>query len=181
MTGAYPDNDEFSGAANQANQNAGSSGDSNIFSSVLSFLGKNKNDISNEDIDEDDAVNSHKQFFSSNNNDRPSNASTGSMGNAAAMQALKMFMGNNNSGGGNGGNQSGGSQAQLIGLAMAEASKLFDNQASQGKVQQGSTKQSVVEQAGKMALKMYLKGQGGSSGSAGSGPGGLLGMAAKFF
>lgn len=177
MTGAYND-DEFSGAANQASQHAGSSGDSNIFSSVLSMLGQNKSNIGNEDIDEQDAVNSHKAFFNNNNDERPSNASSGSMGNAAAMQALKMFMGNNNSSG----NQSqGGSQSQLIGLAMGEASKLFDNQASQGKVQEGSTKQSVVEQAGKMALKMYLKGQAGSSGNAGGGPGGLLGLASKFF
>ena len=178
MTGAYPEHGEFGNAAHQASQNAGSSGDSNIFSSVLSFLGNNKSSIQNEDIDENDAVNAHKQFFSSNNNnERPSNASSGSMGNAAAMQALKMFMGGDQKTE----EKSAGGQAQLIGLAMAEASKLFDNQAAQGKVQEGSTKQSVVEQAGKMALKMYLKGQGGSSGSAGGGPGGLLGMAAKFF
>lgn len=40
------------------------------------------------------------------------------------MQAFKMFQG----GGGGGG----GGQAQMISMAMQEASKLFDNQSSQG-------------------------------------------------
>lgn len=102
------------------------------------------------------------------------------------MQALKMFLGNNNSsssnsGYGNSSNQQssqGGTQGQLIGLAMAEASKLFDHQASQGNVQAGANKESVVAKAGEMALKMYLKGQVGSGGG---GPSGLLSMASKFF
>lgn len=88
------------------------------------------------------------------------------MGNAAAMQALKMFTG------GSGG---GSSQSEFIGLAMGEASKLFDQQSSSGRVSSGSSKESAVQQAGEMALKMYLKSQGGSGGS-----GGLLSFASKF-
>lgn len=102
------------------------------------------------------------------------------MGSAAAMQALKLFLGNGNQQGSNqqgntpqGQNQSqhveGNPQNQFIGMALAEASKLFDHQSSQGNVPSGTSKQSVVQQAGEMALKMYLKGQGGS------GAGGLLG------
>jgi hypothetical protein len=75
--------------------------------------------------------------------------SSSALGGAAAMQALKMF-----SGGGSGGGQ--GGQAQMIGMAMSEASKLFDSQASQGNVQSGMDKQSVINSAAKMALQMYV-------------------------
>lgn len=48
------------------------------------------------------------------------------------MQALKMFQGGGgNSQGGQGGQ---GGQAQMMGMAMQEASKLFDQQSSQGNV-----------------------------------------------
>lgn len=96
------------------------------------------------------------------------------MGSAAAMQALKLF---NGGGGNNSQQQQGGSQNAFIGMAMAEASKLFDNQSAQGNVQSGASKQSAVQQAGEMALKMYMKSQGGGGGA---GPGGLLGFASKF-
>lgn len=84
------------------------------------------------------------------------------------MQALKMFTGGSSS-------ASSGSQSQFIGLAMAEASKLFEQQASQGNVSSGASKESAVQQAGEMALKMYMKSQGQSSGG-----GGLMSMASKF-
>ncbi len=93
------------------------------------------------------------------------------MGAAAAMQALKMFSS------GQAGGQS-QSQSQFIALAMAEASKLFDQQASQGKVAEGGSKNSAVMQAGEMALKMYLKSQGGAGGAGGAS--GLMGLASKF-
>lgn len=88
------------------------------------------------------------------------------MGNAAAMQALKMFTGG-------GGGSSGGAQSEFIGLAMSEASKLFEQQSSQGNVSSGASKESAVQQAGEMALKMYMKSQGQSSG-------GLMSLASKF-
>lgn len=90
------------------------------------------------------------------------------MGNAAAMQALKMF-----SGGGGSSSSSGGSQSEFIGLAMSEASKLFEQQSSAGRVSSDASKESVVQQAGEMALKMYMKSQGQQSG-------GLMGLASKF-
>lgn len=87
------------------------------------------------------------------------------MGNAAAMQALKMFTGGSSSGG--------SSQSEFIGLAMSEASKLFEQQSAAGRVSSSSSKESAVQQAGEMALKMYMKSQGGSSG-------GLMSLASKF-
>jgi hypothetical protein len=71
-----------------------------------------------EDVDEDEAVRHHQQFYGGANEPHP--ASSGSMGSAAAMQALKMFNG--------GGSSSGNgpkSQNDFIGLAMSQAAKLF--------------------------------------------------------
>lgn len=84
------------------------------------------------------------------------------------------------------GGQAGGShsQGQFIALAMGEASKLFDKQASQGKVSSDAGKESAVMHAGEMALKMYMKSQGGAAGGSSGSSGGasaLLGMAKKFF
>lgn len=73
------------------------------------------------------------------------------MGAAAAIQALKMF-----SGGQSGNSQGGNSQNAFVGMAMAQASKLFDQQDSQGNVQGGDNKESAVQKAGEMALKMYV-------------------------
>jgi hypothetical protein len=84
-----------------------------------------------------------------------------------------MFSGGGGSGGGMGGGQGQGSQNQFVGMAMSEASKLFDQQSSQGQVAPGTDKQSAISSAAKMALSMYMKGQGGGSG-------GLMSMASKF-
>lgn len=97
------------------------------------------------------------------------------MGSAAAMQALKMF-----TGGGSSSSSSGSSQSEFIGLAMSEASKLFEQQSSQGRVSSGSSKESAVQQAGEMALKMYMQSKGGSGGGGGGSSSGLLSLASKF-
>lgn len=121
-------------------------------------------------------IGAHQQLYGNQSSDnRPQDAN--SMGAGAVMQALKMF----NGGGGGGeamGSQGGrNSQSQFIGMAMAQAGKLFDQQSGQGNVDSNADKQSVVNNAAKMALKMYMKSQlqGG-----GGGPGGLMGMASKF-
>lgn len=110
------------------------------------------------------AVSHHKKFFGGE--DDGAEADAPSMGNAAAMQALKMFSGG-------GGSSSGGGQSEFIGLAMSEASKLFEQQSSAGRVSSGASKESAVQQAGEMALKMYMKSQAQSSG-------GLMSLASKF-
>lgn len=81
------------------------------------------------------------------------------------------------SGGGGGTEPRGGnSQNAFIGMAMGQASKLFDQQSAQGNVEPGADKQSAVNNAAKMAFKMYMKSQGGGGG----GPGGLMSLASKF-
>lgn len=102
------------------------------------------------------------------------------------MQALKLF--NQGQGSGNQG------QGAFLALAMSEASKvrtipyalhrtpntdtygggqLFDNKAAAGKVTDGASKESTIQKAGEMAMKMYLKSQGEQQG-------GLMAMASKF-
>jgi hypothetical protein len=87
------------------------------------------------------------------------------------MQALKMF-----SGGQGGGSSGGGSQNQFIGMAMAQASQLFDQQSAAGNTHPSATKESAVANAAQMALKMYMKSEMGGGGGAS----GLMGMASKF-
>lgn len=94
------------------------------------------------------------------------------------MHALKTFNGSS-------GEEAKGGQDKFIGLAMAQAAQLFDQQKSQGKTQPDATKQDAIAQAAQMALKFYLKSEAGGSGgsgggSSGGGLGGLLNLASKF-
>jgi hypothetical protein len=95
---------------------------------VLGLLSDKKDKLKDEDVDEDDAVQQHQRFYGSGG-DAPEHASSNNVGAAAAMQALKMFTG----GQGGGKEQKGGIQNQVIGMAMAQAAKLFDQQSAQGK------------------------------------------------
>ena len=168
----HDDDDELRGAAEVASREAGDSGDSDFFGSILNTLGQKKMSLASEDIDEDSAVQGHKKYFG--DDDDGKEATSSSIGSAAAMQALKMFTGGNAPAAQSHGQTAG--QGQFVALALSEASKLFDQQANQGKVSPEASKESAVMKAGEMALKMYLKGgQGGAT----SGPGGFLGLAEK--
>ncbi|RYP71390.1 hypothetical protein DL770_008138 [Monosporascus sp. CRB-9-2] len=175
--GGYPsryDDDDLHGAEEEAARHSGGSGDSSFFSTILSAVKQRKQSLADEDVDEDDAVRQHKRFYDDKDDD---DADDRSMGSAAAMQALKMF---------SSGKSENQSQGALIGIAMAEASKLFDQKSSQGKVSGEASKESAVTKAGEMALKFYLKSQGSNSGGGGisgdsdSKMSGLLGLASKF-
>jgi hypothetical protein len=161
-------------AIKQARQH-GNDDDGNLFSHAMSFLGKKKDEDDDDDIDEQQMVGAHQQLYGKQSNDGAHDAN--SLGAGAAMQALKMFAGGGAGAGGMGSQGAGNSQSQFIGMAMAQAGKLFDQQNGQGNVASGADKQSAVNAAAKMAFKMYMKseGQGG-----GGGQGGLLGMASKF-
>lgn len=60
---------------------------------------------------------------------------------------------------------------------LADSLRTTDQQAAKGNVSEGESKEGAVQNAAKMAFKMYLKSQmsGGSGGSSG-----LMGMASKF-
>ena len=69
------------------------------------------------------------------------------------MQALKMFSGGGAGSGGQGSQGAGNSQSQFIGMAMSQASKLFDQQSANGNVSSGTDKQSAINSAASMAFK----------------------------
>lgn len=108
-------------------------------------------------------------------------ATSNEMGIAAAIQALKMITGVQS---GEKKNTyvclspitpqgSSNNMNALVGIAMAEASMLFEAQKEQNNLALGASKEKAVYEAGEKALQMYLKGNGSSSG-------GLIALAAKF-
>lgn len=126
---------DLDNAKEEAHQKAGSSGDKDLFGSILGALGQKKGKLAEEDLDEEgekllqtslqdqyansepllDAIKQHKSTY---DNDEPQQDSK-SLGTAAAMQALKMFtQGQSSSSAG------GNSQTAFLGLALAEASKV---------------------------------------------------------
>lgn len=159
------DDDDLRSAADQAAQHAGSHGDKDLFSGIVGALTQNRASVQQQGLDEDDVLAKYKKFFGGEAQ-RGDRADDKGLGAAAALRALKLF----NSG------ETGGqkdTQGGFLALAMAEASKLFDDKAGRGEVEQGTSKQSVVQQAGEVAMKLYFKNQAEQQG-------GLVGMASKF-
>ncbi|KAL2818095.1 hypothetical protein BJX63DRAFT_419372 [Aspergillus granulosus] len=131
------------------------------------FVKERKGNYNDDDVDEEHAVNSHKRYEEGGNT-----MDSRDLGAGAAMQALKLF--NQGSGQETGG---GKDKNAFIGLAMAQASKMWDEKAGKGEA--SGDKQSAVNSAAEMAFKMYLKSQ--MSGSEGTGgPSGLMSLASKF-
>ncbi|KAL8277945.1 hypothetical protein RQP46_009577 [Phenoliferia psychrophenolica] len=149
---------------------AESGGSSDMFAQAMKMVQQHAS--SGGEVDEQHVQDSHDQAYSQGN---ASSLGAGAMGSAAAMQALKSFT----SGGNSGGSTGGSFQSKLIGQAMAEAAKLFDQS---GGAASGS-KEDAVQSAGATMMKLMLKNQvsgmmggGGSSGGLSS----LMGMAKQF-
>jgi hypothetical protein len=123
--GGYGHNDDndFSGAAVHAQEHH-SNEDTSLFSSALNFLKDRKND--DNDVDEEKAANAHQAMYGSGSSNQQHDSNT--VGAGAAMQALKMFAGGNESSGSSGGMD----KNKLIGLAMAQAGKLWDEKNGSG-------------------------------------------------
>ncbi|KAM3516253.1 hypothetical protein MY11210_000012 [Beauveria gryllotalpidicola] len=156
-----------SGNSGNNNYQSGGRGGNDIFSSVLSSLTHKEDDLKQGDVDEKDAAHQHDQVYNKGDN----NTSVNAMGTAAAMQALKKFT--------SGGQQQNGGKNDFVSLAMGEASKLFDSKAANGSVASGAEKQSVIQKAAEVAMKLYFKSQLQQSGGSG-GLGGLASMASQF-
>ncbi|KAI0031396.1 hypothetical protein K488DRAFT_86830 [Vararia minispora EC-137] len=144
------------------------SGDRSLFHSAMGFVQQHKEQHS-EPVDEDAIQEHHRQAYSERDT---GSMSASSMGSAAAMQALKMFT----SGGGK--SSSGGNSSELISLAMAEATKLFDKS---GGAASGS-KQDAANSAAMTVMKLVVQSKfGGTIGGGNSGGlGSLMGIASKF-
>ncbi|KAI0324465.1 hypothetical protein GY45DRAFT_1331523 [Cubamyces sp. BRFM 1775] len=141
------------------------SGDHSLFSSALSFVKQNKTEHE-QPIDEEDVQHAHRKAYEEGS---ASSLSAGSIGSAAAMQVLKQFTSSGGS----------GSQSQLISLAMAEASKLFDKSGGSS----SGDKQDAVNGAAMTVMKLLVQskfGGGAIGGSNSGGVGGLMSLASKF-
>ncbi|KAJ5566473.1 hypothetical protein N7535_008111 [Penicillium sp. DV-2018c] len=148
---------DLSSAVNHASEHH-SSEDKSLFSTALSFLTKDDKNTSNTDLDEQQVVNAHQAMYGSGSSSSQKHDSS-TVGAGAAIEALKMFT--------SGGKDDGGmDKNKLIGLAMAQAGKLWDEKNGNGGNVSGD-KQSAINSAAEVALKMYLKSQGVGLGALG--------------
>ncbi|KAI0735003.1 hypothetical protein C8Q76DRAFT_781620 [Earliella scabrosa] len=144
-------------------------GDSSLFTTALGFLKGNKEEHERP-LDEEDVQRAHRKAY---DEDAPSTLSATSLGSAAALQILKQFTSGSSEKTGGSGKLS--SQTQLISLAMAEASKLFDKSGGAA----SGNKQDAVNGAAMTVMKLLVQSKfgGGTTGGANSGGlSGLLGM-----
>lgn len=113
---------DFSSASSHARSHH-DGGNSDLFSNALSFIKERASGLSDGEVDEQHAVQAHQALYGGGEGHHDS----GSVGAGAALQALKMFMS------GEGGAGEGGfDQNKLMGIAMAQAGKLWDEKESQG-------------------------------------------------
>ncbi|TFK36955.1 hypothetical protein BDQ12DRAFT_686152 [Crucibulum laeve] len=146
------------------------SGEGSLFSTALGFLSDNKHK-QEEPVDEDEVTRAHEKVYQQGDT---SNVSANALGGAAALQVLKQFVG------GSGGSKTSGgnSQTQLIGLAMAEATKLFDKSGGAA----SGNKQDAVNGAAMTIMKLLVQSKfsGGITGGSNSGGlSGLMGLASQ--
>ncbi|KZO95985.1 hypothetical protein CALVIDRAFT_564263 [Calocera viscosa TUFC12733] len=152
-------------AVQQASNAAGDSGDTGLFSQAMNFVNSNSQQHT-QPVDEQGVQQAHDQAYNQGN---ASSLDAGGIGGAAALQALKSFTS---------GGSSGGSQTQLVSMAMSEAAKLFD--ASGGG--SGGSKQSAINSAAMTAVKLLVQSKfsgmigGGNSGGLSS----MMSMASQF-
>jgi hypothetical protein len=166
-----PDDFDHDGAVRKASEHG--SGDSSLFSTALSFLSENKSHQNNP-IDEADATRAHEKAY---NEGKPGDLNASSLGSAAALQILKQFT----SGGSSSAPAENKSKTDLISLAMAEASKLFDKSGGAA----SGNKQDAVNGAAMTVMKLLVQSKFGGSGSTtgGANSGGLgqlQSLASKF-
>lgn len=133
---------DFSHSISQAlqHQSGGTGGGENesFFNQAASFISQHKDQILDEDIDENKAVHAHETLYGSESGEGGSQArkhDADFLGEGAAMQAFKMFSSGNHAEGGGGLPGVGGQDGnKLVGLAMAQAGKLFDHHNASGNV-----------------------------------------------
>lgn len=129
--GSYTD-DDFNPALSHAQSNQSSSDDGDLFSTALSFLKdrrSNRNDDDDDDLDDDDMIRSHKSLYGGGDS---SEHDSGSVGKGAAIEALKMFTSGGGSSSGSSEGGGGMDKNALIGMAMAQAGKLWEEKQSSG-------------------------------------------------
>ncbi|KAF9513597.1 hypothetical protein BS47DRAFT_954052 [Hydnum rufescens UP504] len=145
-----------------ADNHSGSSGNSELFKQGLSFVQSQLSSGQAHHVDSDAELQKAQDAHKLASNGQP--LSSSDIGSAAVFRAFQSFAGSGSSGGAN-------SQSKIIGLAMSEASKLFDQS---GGASDGGKKQDVINSAASTVTKLLLKHQvssaigGGNSGGLGS-------------
>ena len=119
----YSGGDDFSSAARHASAHH-DGGNSDLFSNAMSFIQGRGSSAGQGDIDEQHAVNAHQAMYGGGS-DQGQTHDSNTVGTGAAMQALKMFTGGGSSDGGMDKNK-------LMGMAMAQAGKLWDEKEGNG-------------------------------------------------
>jgi hypothetical protein len=150
----YDDNDEFNPAVRYAESHANTS-DTSLFTSALSFLNENKHRLSNDnDINEQEMIHAHQSLYGGNGGGEGERRhDSNSVGAGAAMQALKMFTTSSE------GEKSGMDKNAFIGLAMAQAKKMFEEKEASGQVVSllfRSALAFVCADCGRMAISSLL-------------------------
>ncbi|KAG8716508.1 hypothetical protein FRC08_009362 [Ceratobasidium sp. 394] len=159
--GSHPGPDiDHDTVVQNAQQQAGGSGDPSLFGSAMGYVKHNQSQHT-QPIDEENVQVAHAEAYQKGN---ASSLDAGSLGSAAAMQVLKQFTSGGSSGG------SGNTQSQLIALAMAEASKLFDSQGSSS-----GQKQDAINGAAMTIMKLLVQSKMGDASTTGGGNSGGLG------
>ncbi|KAL3478946.1 hypothetical protein BJX99DRAFT_223265 [Aspergillus californicus] len=116
------DKDDLNPAVSHASAHSNNE-DSSLFSQALNFVKERKSaGAADDDLDEDHVVNSHRRYEEGGNN-----MDSRDLGAGAAMQALKMFTSGS-------GQQTGGGQDKnaFIGMAMAQAGKMWEEKSGKG-------------------------------------------------
>lgn len=170
-----PNIDQSSALAAAKAEGGEKHGDDSLFSSAFSML-KNFSKDDKDDIDEDDVMRKHDQAYNQN---QAGNMSANSMGAAAALQAFKMFTSGQQQQQPQQQQSSGGNmQSKIIGMALAEAAKMFDQSGGAA----SGNKQDAVNSAGATVMKLLIKSQfsGTTGGGNSGGLGQLMSMASKF-
>lgn len=125
---------EFSSALSHAQSNQSEqSSDHPLFNAALSFLDSRKSQYSepaNYDVDEDKYLRAHNSLYNSGSREDEDEHDSDSLGAGAAMQALKQFTsgGEKDAGGGGGFDKN-----RLIGMAMSQAGRLWEEKNGAGK------------------------------------------------
>jgi hypothetical protein len=104
-------------------------------------------------VNENEVTNAHQQVYGDGD---ASNVSASALGSAAALQTLKSFM----SSGGQQNNSGSNMQTQMIGMAMSEAAKMFEQTGNTG------DKQEAINGAAATMFKLMMQAKfsGGSVG-----------------
>lgn len=123
---------DFASALSHAQSHDGSSSESqdSLFSSAISHLDSRKQEYSETEpeVDEEGYMRAHQSVFEGGGEGETHDS--GTVGTGAAMQAMKLFT----SGGGESGSGGGMDKNVLIGMAMSQAGKLWEEKNGQGSV-----------------------------------------------